>query len=74
MVKQISITTDQEYITLGKLLQVSELIQSGGQAKWFLQEIKVSVNDMTENRRGRKLYPGDLVHIQEETYEIVLDV
>ena len=41
------------------------MIQTGGQAKWFLQEhaAAITVNGVTENRRGKKLYPADVVVI-----------
>lgn len=64
---------EKEYITLGQLLQASDHIQSGGQAKWFLSEYAVYINDELDNRRGRKLYPGDIIEIpvSEKVYEIV---
>lgn len=48
------------HITLGQLLKIADLVSSGGQAKWFLQEYAndILVNGEPENRRGRKLYPG----------------
>ncbi|MBA4494118.1 S4 domain-containing protein YaaA [Paenactinomyces guangxiensis] len=51
------------FITLGQLLKRIDLIDSGGQAKHFLQEIEVKVNDEVEWRRGRKIYPQDIVDI-----------
>ena len=57
--KEISITTP--YLTLGQLLKIADIINSGGQAKEFLKTAKVAVNDISENRRGRKLYPGDKI-------------
>lgn len=61
MPKEVEITT--EYITLGQLLKMTDLIQSGGMAKVFLQENKVLVNGEVEIRRGRKLKEGDVVEI-----------
>lgn len=56
------------YITLGQLLKIVDLVSSGGQAKWFLQEYAtdIFVNTEPENRRGRKLYPGDVVSIKDQ--------
>lgn len=59
--KNVRIQTD--YITLGQLLKQTDVIQSGGMAKWFLQEHTVIVNDEEEVRRGRKLYVGDQISI-----------
>lgn len=69
-VNQIKIT--DEFVTLGQFLKLADIISSGGQAKWFLQEYEVYVNDELENRRGRKLYVGDEVAIPGEgDFEIV---
>jgi ribosome-associated protein len=54
---------DSPYITLGQLLKEESIIGSGGQAKWFLRETTVNVNDEPDNRRGRKLYDGDHVEV-----------
>lgn len=59
--KEIKI--DTEYITLGQFLKLAEVIQTGGMAKWFLGEYVVFINDEQDQRRGRKLYPGDRVNI-----------
>jgi len=58
------ISIDTEMITLGQFLKLSDVIQSGGMAKWFLSEHEVLVNDEPDNRRGRKLYVGDVVEIE----------
>ncbi|QHQ82262.1 S4 domain-containing protein YaaA [Bacillus subtilis] len=57
------ITIEKEMITLGQFLKLAEVIQSGGMAKWFLSEHEVFINQEPDNRRGRKLYPGDVVEI-----------
>ena len=51
------------YITLGQLLKHIGLIDTGGQAKWFLRETDVRVNGKAEIRRGRKLVAGDIVTV-----------
>lgn len=58
------ISIDTEMITLGQFLKLSDVIQSGGMAKWFLSEHEVLVNNEPDNRRGRKLYVGDVVEIE----------
>ncbi|MGX7200222.1 S4 domain-containing protein YaaA [Enterococcus nangangensis] len=55
-----------EYITLGQLLKELSVIQSGGMAKWYLQEQAVLVDGQLEQRRGRKLYPGMMIEIPDE--------
>lgn len=53
-----------EYITLGQLLKYTDLIQSGGQAKYFILENEIFVNNESESRRGRKLYINDEIVIK----------
>jgi len=55
------------YITLGQLLKFASIIQSGGETKFFLQENEIYVNDVLENRRGKKCYPGDIIKINKDT-------
>ena len=38
---------------------------AGGNVKFFLEEIPVYINNERDNRRGRKLYPGDVIVIDE---------
>ena len=64
------ITIYTEYITLGQLLKIANIISSGGEAKYFLSCNKVLVNDIEDNRRGRKLYKGDKIIILGKTYII----
>ncbi|MGP4077800.1 S4 domain-containing protein YaaA [Halobacillus sp. K22] len=63
MSERIEIST--EYITLGQFLKLSNVVESGGMVKLFLKEFEVFVNGELENRRGRKLYLGDTVEIEE---------
>lgn len=58
------------YITLGQLLKIADFISSGGQAKWFLAENDVYVNGELDSRRGRKLYPKDVVQIADNMVQI----
>lgn len=52
-------------LTLGQFLNYEGIIESGGQAKWFLQEYEVFLNGAHETRRGKKLDDGDVVEIPE---------
>ncbi|PWG00523.1 S4 domain-containing protein YaaA [Levilactobacillus bambusae] len=54
---------DTPYITLGQLLKEESVVSTGGQAKWYLREHVVNVNSEPDDRRGRKLYPGDTVDV-----------
>ena len=68
--KSIKLRKDEEFITLGILLKLAGIIDTGGQAKWFLGENAVLVNGEEENRRGRKLYHGDQILVQNQSFII----
>lgn len=55
------VVIDRPYITLGQVLKEEGVIPTGGAAKWYLKENTVLVNNEADDRRGRKLYPDDLV-------------
>ena len=53
-----------DFITLGQLLKYAGIVGSGGDVKLFLTETSIVVNNEHENRRGRKLYAGDVVVVE----------
>ena len=59
-----------EYLELQQLLKIENFISFGGEAKYYLQENIVYVNNEQESRRGKKLYPGDIVKIGNEEFII----
>ena len=63
----------ENFIKLSQFLKLNDLVQSGGEAKHFIQTGHVLVNDEIELRRGRKLYPGDRVTFANQTYDVVSD-
>ena len=64
------VVIDNEYITLSQFLKMKDFINSGGQAKFFLSEEDVFLNDELEQRRGKKLYSGDIVKIKNKEFLI----
>ena len=70
IVKKIKITT--EFITLGQLLKIADIVSSGGEAKILVKELEIKVDGEKENRRGRKLYPNTIIVIKGyDAYQIV---
>ncbi len=61
--ERVEITTD--YITLGQMLKFVNVAGSGGDIKAILQTHNILVDGETDNRRGRKLYPGMVVEIED---------
>ena len=66
-----TIRIHSEFITLGQLLKYADVLQSGGEVKIFLSENQVWVNQILENRRGRKLFPGDKIDINRQTLLVI---
>lgn len=62
MHEQININTS--YITLGQFIKLANVFESGGMIKAYLQDEGVIVNGESEHRRGRKLYPEDVVEVE----------
>lgn len=64
------IKINSEFITLGQLLKLTNWIASGGEAKSAVKRLNIQVNGEKEDRRGRKLYPNDVIEIEGKTYQI----
>ena len=62
-----------EYIKLDQFLKLARVVQSGGEAKHLIQSGAVLVNGAVETRRGRKLYPGDVVKVAGEELVVQTD-
>ena len=59
-----------EYITLGQLIKFVGIISNGAEAKMFLANNEAYVNGELDVRRGRKIYPGDVVTINQKDYRV----
>ena len=55
-----------EFIKLDQLLKWANLTGSGVEAKMFIQNGEVKVNDVVATRRGKKIYDGDIVEFAGE--------
>ncbi len=62
-----------EFITLGQFLKATDHIGSGGEAKFFLMENEVFINGVKRTERGKKIFHGDQVTVDQKTYYIVYD-
>ncbi len=67
--EEIAIRGDM--IRLGQLLKLSDLAESGADARDLLLEGDVTVNGEQETRRGRQLHRGDVVALGEHTAVVV---
>lgn len=57
------LTIATEYITLRQFLKLTDIISSGGMAKFYLSQFPVYVDGELEDRRGKKLYPGTEIQV-----------
>jgi ribosome-associated protein len=65
------IVINSEFITLGQLLKLVDVISSGGEAKYYLQNTKITINGMHETRRGRKVRSGDTVAFLDQNITVL---
>lgn len=55
-----------EYIKLGQALKAANLVESGVDAKFVIQDGLVKVNGEVSYQRGKKLVAGDVVEFDGE--------
>lgn len=60
-----------EYIKLGQALKAVNVVESGVDAKFVIEEGLVKVNGEVDYRRGKKLYDGDIVTFEHNSIKIV---
>ena len=54
-----------ETIELSQALKRADLVQSGGEAKYFIQNGEVTLNGEIETRRGKKVRAGDRIQFMQ---------
>ena len=57
------ITIDTEFIKLQDMMKLSGCVDTGGEAKVLIQGGEVKVNGEVCTMRGKKVYPGDVIHV-----------
>jgi ribosome-associated protein len=67
----IDVEIRDDFIKLGQALKLANLVGSGAEAKIIINEGLVRVNNETDNRRGRKLYSGDIVYYDGNEIRII---
>ena len=69
VMNKIEITT--EFIKLDSILKFSGAVSMGSEAKMLILDELVKVNNEICTQRGKKLYKGDIVEFNGESYEVV---
>lgn len=60
-----------EFIKLGQALKLAGVVQDGVQAKYVIQDGLVKVNGEVDERRGRKVYEGDIISFEVNEIKVV---
>ena len=66
----VSIRENEEYIKIGQALKKAGLVGSGVEAKIVIQDGEVTVNGEVETQRGKKLYGGEVVAFNQESFQV----
>ncbi len=61
--KNVQIST--EMIQLDQFLKWAGILQSGGEIRFLLEEQRIRVNGTLCSAKRKKLYPGDVIDIQD---------
>ena len=60
-----------EFIKLGQALKLAGVVEDGVEAKYVIQDGLVKVNGEVDERRGRKVYEGDIISFEGNEIKVV---
>ena len=69
--QQIRFPLNGDFIELYKLLKITQIAASGGEAKLMVDQGMVKLNGIVENRKRAKVKPGDT--IEAVGYQLVVE-
>lgn len=67
----MEIRIKDEFIKLGQALKLAGVVEDGVEAKYSIAEGQVKVNGETDTRRGRKVYPGDVISTRGQEIKVI---
>lgn len=62
---------NSEFIKLDSFMKWTGIVSIGAEAKMYILDGEVLVNGEVENRRGRKLYKGDIISFNNQEYKVI---
>lgn len=62
-----------EFIQLNQLLKLLGLVDTGGEANQVIADGEVKVNNLTDNRKRKKLHVGDVVLFKNTSIQILAE-
>ena len=60
-----------EFIKLGQALKLAGVVDEGVEAKYAIQDGLVQVNGEVDQRRGRKVYEGDVITFEDQEIKVI---
>ncbi|SEI62345.1 ribosome-associated protein [Lachnospiraceae bacterium A10] len=66
----VNIRENDEFIKLGQAMKKAGMVGSGVDAKMVIQDGLVKVNGEVDTRRGRKLFGGEVVEYNGESFQV----
>lgn len=60
-----------EFIKLGQALKLAGVVEDGVEAKYAIQDGFVQVNGEVDQRRGRKVYEGDVITFEDQEIKVI---
>ena len=60
-----------EFIKLGQALKLAGVVEDGVEAKYVIQDGLVQVNGEVDQRRGRKVYEGDVITFENQEIKVI---
>ena len=60
------------FIKLEQFIKFASLVSSGGEAKILIQQGQVAVNGEVCLMRGKKLFGGEKVTLENQSYEVIV--
>ena len=60
-----------EFIKLGQALKLAGVVEDGVEAKFVIQDGLVKVNGEVDERRGRKVYEGDVSSFNGQDIKVI---
>ena len=66
-----AIEINDDFIKLGQLLKLAGMVSSGVEAKIVIQNGEVTVKGEVDTRRGKKIYPQDIVEYKGQQVTVI---
>lgn len=66
-----AVVISDDFIKLGQLLKLANMVSSGVEAKIVIQNGEVKVNGEKDTRRGKKIYPNDVVEYKGQQVTVI---